>query len=149
MASPDNPTVKKLLKTFMQIKKNNWHEKGISGYRPSEIRVLLAVKRGTASEKRDMKISEISRLLLVTSPTVTQIINDLEKDGMVIRQIDPADRRAVKIKLTEQGKELAIKAEKGFYKALSGLIDHLGEEESEHLAELLSKVSDYFNDLHR
>ena len=50
-----------------------------------------------------MKVSEISKQLNITSPSVTQIINKLEKDDIVLRNIDPSDRRAVNIRLTDKG----------------------------------------------
>jgi DNA-binding MarR family transcriptional regulator len=92
-----------------------------------------------------MKISEISQFLQVTPPTITQIINVLEKDGLVERTIDPEDRRAVKIKLTPEGLKVTAKARLAFSETFLGLIDFLGEEESEQLANLLSKVQQYFN----
>ena len=52
--------------------------------------------------------------------------------------MDPDDRRAVKIKLTPAGIE-ASERKKGSYQYLSGLIDYLGEEESEQFADLLIK----------
>jgi DNA-binding MarR family transcriptional regulator len=139
----ENPTVQKLLKSLTDFKRNNWHERTINGLKPSEIKVIFAIKRGLIEGKNDLKISDISKRLSVTSPTVTQIMNDLEKEGLVIREIDPNDRRAVKIRLTEKGEGIAIKAEKGFTDTLTGLIDHLGEEDSQKLAELLSKAFEY------
>jgi len=147
VADIDSPTAQKLLKSFMQFRKTGWHEKKIAGYNPSEFKVLVTIKHGANDEKTEMKVSEISQLLQVTSPTVTQIINILEKDGLVERTIDPDDRRAVKIRLTAAGIEVTDKARKNFSKTFTGLIDYLGEEESEQLAELLTKVHLYFNQL--
>lgn len=145
MADLQSPTAQKLLKAFMQFRKKGWHEKKIAGHNPSEFKVLAAIEQGLKENKDDMKVSEISQKLQVTPPTVTQIINTLEKEGLVERTFDPEDRRAVKIKLTQKGMEATTQARNAFYKRFNGLIDFLGEEESEQLAELLMKVSDYFN----
>jgi DNA-binding MarR family transcriptional regulator len=149
MADFDSPIAQKLLKSFMQFRKTGWHDKKIAGYNPSEFKVLATIRHGANDLNTEMKVSEISKLLQVTSPTVTQIINTLEKDGLVERTVDPEDRRAVKIKLSEAGMETTEKARKAFYQTFLGLIDFLGEEDSERLANLLSKVHEYFNEFSR
>src|SRR3954447_16165657 len=100
MAEIEGATAQKLIKSFMQFRKTGWHDKKIAGFNPSEFRVLAAILRGANEQNTEMKVSEISQTLKVTPPTVTQIINSIEKDGFVERMIDPEDRRAVKIKLT-------------------------------------------------
>ncbi|OIK15146.1 hypothetical protein BIV60_10485 [Bacillus sp. MUM 116] len=147
MTDLESTTAQKLLKVFMQFRKTGWHDRKIAGYNPSEFKVLATIQRGISEGRPNMKVSEISQKLQVTPPTVTQIINILEKDGLVERQIDPDDRRAVKIKLSEKGMEATIQARKAFAETFRGLIDHLGEEDSEKLAELLSKVIEYFHEL--
>jgi DNA-binding MarR family transcriptional regulator len=147
MADINSATAQKLLKSFMQFRKTGWHEKKIAGYNPSEFKVLATIKQGANDQKTEMKLSEISQILQVTPPTVTQIINILEKDGLVERTVDPNDRRAVKIRLTIKGVEVTKQARKAFSETFTGLIDYLGEEESEQLANLLAKVHQYFNQL--
>ncbi|WP_256238492.1 MarR family transcriptional regulator [Bacillus sp. EB600] len=143
----EGDTEKKLLKAFSKFRKTDWHEKRIMGYKPSEIKVLFALQSAINDVKTDMKVFEISKLLEVTSPTVTQIINELEKTGVVIRTIDPTDRRAVKIKLSEKGITVTAEIKKVFAKSFSGLVEYLGEEESNQLADLLFKVYQYFDQL--
>ncbi len=91
-----------------------------------------------------MRVSDISQLLQVTSPTITQIINRLEERGWVERYMDPEDRRVVRVKLTLEGEQIAAQAKKRFMESFNGLLDHLGLEDSERLAELLMKVFDYY-----
>jgi DNA-binding MarR family transcriptional regulator len=149
MADIESATAQKLLQSFMQFRKTGWHEKKIAGYNPSEFKVLAVIHRVTSENQDDMKVSEISKELQVTPPTVTQIINTLEKDGLVERTIDPSDRRAVKIKLTPSGMAAVKRAKAAFTATFLGLIDYLGEEESEQLADLLTKVHHYFQNLNR
>ena len=149
VADIESATAQKLLKAFMQFRKTGWHEKKIGGYNPSEFKVLAAIQQGANEKNDEMKVSEISQRLQVTPPTVTQIINILEKDGLVERAVDPEDRRAVKIKLTQAGMEATARAKNRFTETFTGLIDYLGEEESEQLADLLDKVHHYFNEQSR
>lgn len=130
----------------MQFRKAGWQGRTVEGYKPSEIMLLFCIKRGVESGSCGMKVSEISQRLHVKSPTVTQLINGLEKDGLVKRNTDPDDRRAVSVILTERGEELTDKASERFSETFDGLIEFLGEEQSEQLAELLTKVFVYFKE---
>lgn len=145
----DAETTQQLFKAFIQFKQINWHEKQIAGYNPSEIKVLFAIKQGTNEEKKDMKVSEISKQLNITSPSVTQIINKLEKDDIVLRNIDPSDRRAVNIRLTNKGMKVVAEAKAVLSDTFVGLIDFLGEEDSQRLAVLLTKVFTYYEQIDR
>ena len=145
MAEFEDATTQELFKAFMQFKQINWHEKQIAGYNPSEIKVLFAIAHGTNEKKTDMKVSEIGKQLNVTSPTVTQIINKLEKDDIVLRNIDPSDRRAVNIRLTDKGYRIVDEAKTALSNTFVGLIEYLGEEDSQQLAVLLAKVFEYYN----
>jgi DNA-binding MarR family transcriptional regulator len=149
MADMESATAQKLLKAFMEFRKTGWHDKKIGGYNPSEFKVLVTIKHGANDQDTEMKVSEISKMLKVTPPTVTQIINVLEKDGLIERTTNPEDRRAVKIKLSQAGLEVTEKARNAFGQTFLGLIDYLGEEDSQRLAELLTMVQQYFNELSR
>ncbi|GCE20533.1 MarR family winged helix-turn-helix transcriptional regulator [Dictyobacter kobayashii] len=142
----DEAKAQRLLRSFMQFDKAEWHERSIEGCKPSEIKVLLCIKRHMKLTSHEMKVSEISRLLHVTSPGVTQLLKGLEADGLIERKIDHLDRRAVGIALTKKGEQIADKAIEALFTSFNGLIDYLGEEQSNQLAELLTKVYTYFNE---
>ena len=57
---------------------------------------------------RDGKLTqnELRAELNVTSPNVTYLIDELEKDGLVSRSPHPTDRRATYVALTDKGNEL-------------------------------------------
>ena len=137
-------TARKLMMAFMRFGRAEWHERSIMGYKPSEIRVLFCIKKGGRPDGGEINVSEISKLLHVTSPTVTQLIKGLEVEGLVERTINPADRRVVGIKLTEKGEAVTQKARQDFFESINGLIEYLGEEQSDQLAELLLKTFHYY-----
>jgi DNA-binding MarR family transcriptional regulator len=141
-----SPTAQKLMKAFMQFDKAEWHQRTIAGCKPSEIKVLFCIKRELRPDASELKVSEISKLLHVTSPTITQLIKGLESNGLIERHIDPSDRRAVGISLTEKGEAVTQQAADIFSTSFHGLIEYLGEEQSNQLAELLSKVFHYFHE---
>ncbi|MBA2284275.1 MAG: winged helix-turn-helix transcriptional regulator [Ktedonobacteraceae bacterium] len=146
MENHTNPTAQKLLSSFMQFDKAEWHERTIAGCKPSEIRVLFCIKKGLTPDCPEMKVSEISKRLHVTSPTITQLMKGLEANGLIERSIDPSDRRAVGITLTAKGEMVTQQAAEAFAASLNELIAYLGEEQSNQLAELLAKVFRYYNE---
>jgi DNA-binding MarR family transcriptional regulator len=53
-----------------------------------------------------MTVSEIARQVSLKQATVTDILNRLERKGLVLRQKDTSDRRRVLIKETDVGKKM-------------------------------------------
>ena len=51
--------------------------------------------------------ADIARRLLVTAPVVTRLASTLADAGLVERQTDPKDRRAVRLALTPTGRRRA------------------------------------------
>jgi DNA-binding MarR family transcriptional regulator len=146
MTVQTNATAQKLLQALDQFHRIKWHEhQTFAGCKPSEIKVLFCIKNG-AKAGIPMKVSEISKRMQVTSPTITQLLNSLEPNGFVERLIDPEDRRSVGIKLTKKGECVTERAWEGFLTTLQGLIEYLGEEDSEQLTDLLGKVLHYIEE---
>jgi DNA-binding MarR family transcriptional regulator len=54
--------------------------------------------------KDGLKMSELSRLLMVTGGNVTGLTDELARDGLVSRAASPGDRRAWIVRLTPKGK---------------------------------------------
>ena len=51
-----------------------------------------------------MKMRELSRYLMVTGGNVTGLTDDLAKEGIVVRESSPDDRRAWIVRLTAKGR---------------------------------------------
>jgi DNA-binding MarR family transcriptional regulator len=87
-----------------------------------------------------LKMNELSRLLMVTGGNVTAIVDQLEKESLVERLAEPADRRASRIRLTPAGErgfaDMARAHEEWVIEMLGGLT----RKEHEELLRLLAKV---------
>ncbi|HLI06690.1 MAG TPA: MarR family winged helix-turn-helix transcriptional regulator [Ktedonobacteraceae bacterium] len=142
----DNPTAQKLMRAFMQFHRLQAHQRNVAGCTPGEIRMLFFLRHAAGEGNPEMKVSEISKRLNVTSPSVTQLLKGLEANGLVERHIDPADRRAVGITLTKRGELVVVKVSEAFEDSFEGLIEYLGEEDSNRLADLLEKASRYYSE---
>ena len=60
------------------------------------------------SEQKELSISEISNLLKVTQPAVTQYVNSLMKKELIISNTDKTDKRKRNISLTNKGIKVHI-----------------------------------------
>jgi DNA-binding MarR family transcriptional regulator len=72
-----------------------------------------------------LKMSEISRRLMVTGGNVTGITDQLEKEGLVIRDTDPADRRSITVRLTPGGRALVSRMAAAHEQWVAELFDGL------------------------
>jgi MarR family transcriptional regulator, organic hydroperoxide resistance regulator len=64
--------------------------------------VLLLLASGEATPR------QVARRMWVNPATITGIIDTLERDGLVERHRDAADRRQVRLSLTPRGRSLAV-----------------------------------------
>jgi DNA-binding MarR family transcriptional regulator len=140
-----NFQIRNLVNTIEKFAKADWRKQSVYGIKPSEIRVLLRIKDISLQNDHRVTISDISKSLSVTSPTVTQMIKNLNKNGYIERAIDAKDRRVADIKLTAKGEDIVQLVRKRKFAAYSGLIETLGKEQSESLILLLNQVYDYFD----
>lgn len=92
------------------------------------------------------RITDLAELAGVTQPSMTSLVTTLEKAGLVRRDHDPSDRRAVLVSVTDEGAARSKAHVAGRAEALSGLVAELPDEERaalqhalpalEHLADL-------------
>jgi len=133
-----------LVQAFGNMSKADWRKTTRWGVKSSEIRLLLTIReRYDQQPDKAVTVSELSKTLQVTSPTVTQIVNGLIKGGYIRRSAHPEDRRISEITLTEQGDRLARQAAADIQTIIGGLVEHLGAERSALLASLLNEAHAY------
>ncbi|WP_336787165.1 MarR family winged helix-turn-helix transcriptional regulator [Paenibacillus sp. MMO-177] len=144
----EETAARRLIEVFMLFNKMNWNHQPMDlKQKHSELRLLVVIKRMGNGDEEGVKVSDLSKFLKVTSPTVTQLLNRLEEMGLIVRKEDPRDRRAVLVSLTEEGELTAKKALQGFMQRMNGLVDFLGDEDTEQLIRLLRKTTSYFEQI--
>lgn len=148
MIETDNKAVaEKLMESFIRFRRLSWRQNPTVGLTPGEIIVLHHIKKALSTDAAGSKVTEISAHLNVASPTITQQINNLETRGYVQRNMDSEDRRVVRITITDKGETTLKVHSEAFMSTVNGLVEYLGEEDSNELADLLAKVFDYFQKL--
>jgi DNA-binding MarR family transcriptional regulator len=91
-------------------------------------------------EQDGISQKDLSEKSLKDQPTITRILDKLEKRGLIHREIDPSDRRAFLICLTTEGLELRQPLTKLAASTLEQSLKNLSPEEQEHLKYLLNKI---------
>ena len=85
---------------------------------------------------------DLARALGIESPTLTRHLDNLEQGGLVVRRQSEADRRAVRVELTEAGEE-------AYQRMLSAVIAFnrrlqtgIGRDELQQLEGLLDRLAE-------
>ncbi|PWM72387.1 MAG: MarR family transcriptional regulator [Bacillota bacterium] len=114
-------------------------DKSLSG---TEIHVIESI--AAAEENNTSK--RVAELLRVSPGTLTTSIGTLCKKGYVLREQDAADKRVVRLFLTEKGKN-AHKIHMAFHKRMiECLLKDLSEKEANSLISALEKLKDFLGD---
>ena len=90
--------------------------------------------------REGLKMNELSRLLMVTGGNVTAIVDQLEKEGLVERVDEPADRRAFRIRLTRSGERTFIEMARAHEEWVVELLAGLSRRDQDELLRLLARV---------
>lgn len=91
-----------------------------------------------------LRVGEIAGKLAVHQTTVSNLLDVLEKRGLVIKTRDPADQRAVKLELSPRGNELLAAAPKP---ARGLLPEALRQLKPEQLADLSCGLDELLNSI--
>jgi DNA-binding MarR family transcriptional regulator len=90
--------------------------------------------------QQGLKMSELSQRMMVTGGNVTGITDGLEKEGLVVREGDPSDRRVFRVKLTVEGKRVFKRMAAEHEQWLIELFGGLTLEQKRQLMELLGEL---------
>ncbi len=146
MQEKPNIDIRRFVETFEKLARAERRKQSLFGLKQSEARVLLCIEQLSYENKQIVTVSEISKKMLVTSPTVTELIKSLSNNGYIERSVDSQDKRVSDIKLTAKGEKIVQKLITYFTSLFSGLIEKIGVEQSETLLDLLDEVCLYLNE---
>jgi DNA-binding MarR family transcriptional regulator len=92
-----------------------------------------------------LKMSELSQRMMVTGGNVTGITDGLEKEGLVVREVDGADRRVFRVRLTAEGKRQFRRMAAEHEQWIIDLFGSLGTRQKRQLTELLGELKAHVN----
>lgn len=85
-------------------------------------------------------LGEIAKDRSVSPASASALVDGLERDGYLTREMDKVDRRRIIVQLTSKGHNAYETARKSSEDQLSELVAKLNDEETLKLVELLSKM---------
>jgi DNA-binding MarR family transcriptional regulator len=91
-----------------------------------------------------MRVGELAQQVPCSQPTATTMVSHLEAMGLVVRESDPSDGRAIQVTLTEQGRDTIISVAHGEAEIIAERLTELTPEEAAQVlavAPLLDRLS--------
>lgn len=82
-----------------------------------------------------MKVSELAEALSIHASTCSNMLDKLEKKGLVRRERSGRDQRAVHLYITDEGSALLAKAPRPAQGALSGTLEKLADDDLHKLVD--------------
>jgi len=96
-------------------------------------------------ECHGVTMSEIARYLHVTPPSATDMIEKLVHEKYLSRQVDPSDRRIVRIVISKKGTLALERTLKHRFTAMRNVIRRLSPKEQADFVRILSKITNHNN----
>lgn len=115
--------------------KQEFASAGMEGVRPAYLGVLMSLWR-----EDGLNVAELGRRAGVEPSTMTGLLDRMERDRLVIRRADPEDRRAQRIHLTEEGKQVRNRVLEVVDRTLNRVLRGVSEEDLVRVKEVLRRV---------
>ena len=106
------------------------------GLTPAQERALRLITRGDEPPR----MTELADRLGIVPRSLTTVIDALEEAGLVRREIDPRNRRAILLRLTDKGAAVRDGLREARRRAAEDLFAPLSPSERETLASLLTRL---------
>ena len=106
------------------------------GLTPAQERALRLITRGDEPPR----MTELADRLGIVPRSLTTVVDALEEAGLVRREIDPRNRRAILLRLTDQGAEVRDGQREARRRAAEDLFAPLSADDRKTLAGLLARL---------
>ncbi|MEJ6602869.1 MAG: MarR family winged helix-turn-helix transcriptional regulator [Verrucomicrobiia bacterium] len=125
-----------------EVKADFLRKHNISNGRFTVLMLLTAAGSmdGHAEKNPPKSPADLAEMAGVTRATMTGLIDTLEKDGMVRRESDPRDRRAMLVHLTPKGERFTAEILPGYFRQVTAIMGSLPPGEKMQLTTILAHV---------
>jgi DNA-binding MarR family transcriptional regulator len=106
------------------------------GLTPAQARALRIIAR--SEDEEPLRMTELADKLGIVPRSVTTVVDALEEAGLVRREVDPRNRRAILLRLTERGEGVREDLRQARRRAAEDLFAPLTAGDRKSLAELLT-----------
>ncbi len=129
------------LNHLRQVTEPYYSSHGISG---PQWGVLRTLHRAQVEGTKSLRLTDLGERLLIRPPSVTGVVDRLERMGLVRRVPSKADRRVRELRLTGEGRKLVARVLTRHSSYVRSLFDGLTLREQEYLRGLLDRLDAHF-----
>jgi DNA-binding MarR family transcriptional regulator len=133
------------LAMFTRLQRVGLHLERLQAEAMAEIDMLFADYTLLATLHREppphaLAVSRLAELVLRPMGSITQVVDRLERSGLVVRRLDPDDRRRVLIELTDVGVEIAARGDKAYRVARERVLASLSTADVDRIDEAVTTM---------
>ena len=117
---------------------------GITG---SQWGVLRALHRAETDGLPGLRLTDLSERLIIRPPSVTGVVDRLERLGMVTRVSVPGDLRVKRVTLTAKARHVLDRVLSGHSSQIDSVLAGLSNEDQDDLHRLLAKLNSHLESM--
>jgi MarR family transcriptional regulator, transcriptional regulator for hemolysin len=106
------------------------------GFGVGHLPVLVALQNGQAGSQRDL-----ARFARIEQPSMAQMLDRMERDGLICRTPDPADRRSSQISLSQAAQTRLPDACAALFQGNRDALEGFTDAEADQLVGLLMRLN--------
>jgi DNA-binding MarR family transcriptional regulator len=144
---PQERTFRSLVRTFglvERVMQPYFARFGISG---SQWGVLRTLERAEAEGQEGVRVTDLSERLLIRPPSVTGVVDRLERAGLVVRDTASNDLRVKRVRLTARGRRVVEQVRAVHSGQVDALLGGLSAAEQSEFQRLLERLSGHLEKL--
>jgi DNA-binding MarR family transcriptional regulator len=139
-ALPVDPALEKYLESMRQLMRRAVKTVSLSDVTTAELTPTQLVVLVHLSERERMRIGMLAHALGAAQNTVSEVVTRMERSGMVVKERDPDDNRAVMVRLAPKGKAALDKQRESMRSQHRTMLEALTDEERQKLVESFDVV---------
>jgi DNA-binding MarR family transcriptional regulator len=113
---------------------------------PGDVTWSMQSALATIERRGILTLGELAEVEKVTPPTMTRVVTRLVDSGLVHREVDPADRRVVRVRMTVDGKRHLQQVRKRRNEWLGDQLRALSESDRQRLFDALPVIQQLAGD---
>lgn len=125
-------TAKHVVETMKELPK---------GFKPRHIHVIEAIYE-LSTNQEEVRVSDVSHRLNITTPSVTKLIQELEERGTLEKYQQKEDKRVTLVALTDFGRELQKRYVAEYHRAWSEQMQDVTEEEVKTVIRVIARLEE-------
>lgn len=133
---------RRLFDAAARMRKQRQEPPAPKGITPAEMYAIMSVSR-LEGEGRKVRPGDIAKCGQATPSAVSQTLKSLEEKGLITRQRDKGDSRAVTVHLTKEGRAFSARGRELHEQMIDGVLTYLGPEDAEHLVRIVERLADF------